>query len=134
MLKESVKHAVTFDFDDTLSHKIVQQFAAELINKGITVWVLTSRYDDLHIHRYLSYQTNEDLYEVTDSLGIPRGRIRFQCMKPKAEYLCNTNVLWHLDDDKIEVDLINKETKVKALNVKEKGWRKKCLALIDSGE
>jgi len=42
------KKIVTFDFDATLSRPDVQEYAKELIEKGIDVWVVTARYDDLH--------------------------------------------------------------------------------------
>jgi len=51
---------VTFDFDSTLSQKIVQDFAKSLMLKGVDVYVLTSRYDELHRHRYPLNPTNED--------------------------------------------------------------------------
>ncbi|WP_417444632.1 hypothetical protein [Joostella sp.] len=122
---------VTFDFDSTLSRNDVQLFAKSLIEKGIDVWVLTSRYDELHKHRYALNPTNEDLYKVTDSLGISRTKIRFQCMRPKAEYLYNTNVIWHLDDDDIEVFDINNITEVKGIDVTKENWKSKCLKLIN---
>lgn len=121
---------VTFDFDSTLSRKDVQDYAKSLINKGIEVWVLTSRYDELHKHRYTLNPTNEDLYNVTDSLGIPRSKIRFQCMRPKAEYLFNTNVIWHLDDDYIEVNEINKETDTVGISVIGSSWKQNCNKLL----
>ena len=43
---------VTFDFDGTLSRNDVQEYALELMSKGVDVWVVTSRYDELHKHRY----------------------------------------------------------------------------------
>lgn len=108
---------VTFDFDSTLSRNDVQEYAKELINKGFDVWVLTSRYDELHKHRFKHNPTNSDLYKVTDRLGIPRWKIRFTCMRAKAEYLKDTNVIWHLDDDSFELNMINKETKTTGISV-----------------
>ena len=125
---------VTFDFDSTLSHKIVQQFATELMQKGIDVYVLTSRYDELHKHRYPINPTNEDLYKVTDRLGIERTKIRFQCMRPKAEYLFNTDVIWHLDDDDVEVYDINNLTKTIGIDVTKKGWKKECNQILFPSE
>ena len=58
------KIIVTFDFDGTLSRKDVQEYAIELMKKGIDVWVLTTRYDELHKHRYEPNPTNDDLWEV----------------------------------------------------------------------
>lgn len=121
---------VTFDFDSTLSHKIVQDFAKSLILKGFDVFVLTSRYDELHKHKYRVNPTNEDLYNVTDNLGICRTKIRFQCMRDKAEYLFGTNVIWHLDDDIFEVESINRETTTKGIDVTKKGWKKECKTLL----
>jgi hypothetical protein len=117
---------VTFDFDSTLSQKIVQDFAKSLILKGFDVYVLTSRYDELTKHNYILNPNNQDLYKVTDRLGIGREKIRFQCMRPKAEYLYNTNVIWHLDDDWKEVNEINRHTKTKAIDVALKNWKKQC--------
>lgn len=117
---------VTFDFDSTLSRKDVQNYASELIARGVDVWVLTSRYDDNHRHRYPSNPNNGDLYAVTDKLGIPRGKIRFQNMRPKAEYLLNTNIVWHLDDDDDELQLIFLETKVEPISVEHFKWKIYC--------
>ena len=121
---------VTFDFDSTLSNKIVQDFAKSLILKGVEVFVLTSRYDEIHKHRFIHNPTNEDLYKVTDSLGICRTKIRFQCMREKSEYLFGTNVVWHLDDDVFEVESINRETKTKGIDVNKKGWKIECKSLL----
>ncbi len=124
------RQIVTFDFDSTLSHKIVQDFAKSLMIKGIEVLVLTSRYDELHKHKYRHNPTNEDLYKVTDRLGIDRAKIRFQCMRPKAEYLFGTNVIWHLDDDYVEVNEINSQTETKGIDVTLKGWKKECKSIL----
>lgn len=124
------RQIVTFDFDSTLSHKIVQDFAKSLILKGFEVWVLTSRYDEIHKHKYRHNPTNEDLYKVTDRLGIERTKIRFQCMRPKAEYLFGTNVIWHLDDDYVEVNEINSKTDTKGIDVNQKGWKKECKSIL----
>ena len=37
---------VSFDFDSTLSRKDVQSFAKELVDRGLEVWIVTSRFDD----------------------------------------------------------------------------------------
>lgn len=121
---------ITVDFDDTLSRPDVRKFVKELMNEGINVWVLTSRYDDLHKHRYPQNPTNEDLYKVTDDLGIPRGNIRFQCMRPKAEYLINSNVVLHLDDDFIELYDINRLTNTIPVDVNLKNYQKQIKNIL----
>ena len=121
---------VSFDFDSTLDKPSVQKYAKELIEKGINVYVLTSRYDELHKHKYPHNPTNEDLYKVTDKLGISRDKIRFQCMRPKAEYLFGTKVIWHLDDDFTELNQINRETDVIGISVISSSWENKCEKLL----
>lgn len=121
---------VTFDFDSTLSRQDVQDYAFSLIKKGFDVWVLTSRYDELHKHKYRINPTNEDLYKVTDKLQIPREKIRFTCMRDKAEYLFGTDVIWHLDDDFVEINNINRETETIGISVVSGGYKAKCNKLL----
>lgn len=121
-----MKPVVTFDFDETLSRSDVQEYARELIALNVDVWVLTSRYDDIHKHLYPKNPTNEDLYAVTDALKIPRSKIRFQLFRKKSEFLKGTRVLWHLDDDEIELDYIKLNTDVKPIAVYDKDWKEQC--------
>lgn len=125
-----MKQIVTFDFDSTLSRQDVQDYATSLIKKGFDVWVLTSRYDELHKHRYCHNPTNEDLYQVTDKLDIPRWKIKFTCMREKSEYLFGSNVLWHLDDDFVELNSINKETNTIGISVVASSYKSKCNKLL----
>jgi uncharacterized HAD superfamily protein len=125
-----MKKIVTFDFDRTLSRKDVQDYACSLLSKGIEIWVLTSRYDDLHRHKYLHKGTNDDIYSVVDELGIPRDKIRFTCMRHKYEYLEGTNVILHLDDDYIELNMINKFTSTKGISVINSSYKQKCNKLL----
>lgn len=121
---------VTFDFDSTLSRPDVQEYAKKLISQGIDVWVLTSRYDELHKHLYPRNPTNDDLYLVTDKLGIPRWKIRFTCMIDKAEYLYRTYVLFHLDDDEVELRLINESTNTVGVSVEDANYQEQCNQLL----
>lgn len=123
---------VTFDFDNTLSRPDVQEYAKKLIDKGVDVWVLTSRYDELHKHLYSHNPTNEDLYDVTDKLGIPRCKIRFTCMVSKDEYLYRTNVLFHLDDDDVERILINSNTDTICISVLDTNYKQQCEEVLRS--
>ena len=125
-----IKPIVTFDFDSTLSRQDVQDYATSLIKKGFDVWVLTSRYDELHKHKYRHNPTNEDLYYVTDKLEIPRWKIKFTCMRDKAEYLFGSNVLWHLDDDFVELNNINRETNTIGISVVASSYKSKCNKLL----
>jgi len=121
---------VSFDFDSTLDKPHVQDYAISLIERGIDVYVITSRYDELHKHKYPHSGTNDDLYKVTKKLEIPRWKIRFTCMLLKSEYIDGTNLLWHLDDDWVELNHINRETDTKGISVTGGGWKNKCERLI----
>lgn len=120
---------VTIDFDGTLSRNDVQEYAKELIYRGIDVWVLTSRYDNLHKHLWPLNPTNDDLYAVLDVVGIPYYKVIFLNMDEKQNYLDNTFVIWHLDDDKETLDEINhysKYTGIKGIDVNKDNWRQQC--------
>lgn len=125
---------VTFDFDSTLSRVDVQDYACDLLSRGYDVWVLTSRYDELHKHLYAKNPTLDDLYEVVDRIGISRDKIRFQCMRPKAEWLYNTNVIFHLDDDSVELNDINIETNTVGVSVLSGNYKSKCERILKNNE
>jgi len=132
-----MKKTVTFDFDGTLSTLKVQQYARELIARGIDVWVVTRRYDNLHIHNYNDISEhnidNADLYAVLDAVGIPRWKVHFTNMEYKANFFINTNVIWHLDDDPFELFHIrNLSAQIKpiGIQVNSDDWRQKCEKLL----
>lgn len=115
---------VSFDFDGTLESEYIQDYARELIERGIEVWVVTSRFgDDDKYKRFYHTSTNvdltnKDLREITNELGIPESRLIFTNMADKYEFFeKNQDFLWHIDDDWIENDLINKNTKVEGINI-----------------
>jgi hypothetical protein len=90
---------VSFDYDGTLQREDVQEYAKELLDRGVDVWVVTTRYDENHKHKYSMNVTLEDLWEVVDRLGIPRWKVRFTNMQWKTFYLNGTSFKWHLDDN-----------------------------------
>lgn len=121
---------VSFDFDNTLDRESVQKYAAELISKGIDVWITTSRIADRE--NDWAKDWNDDLYEVANTLGIPREKIRFTDMIDKYKYFENSDFIWHLDDDWIENRLILKHTKTMAIcHVGSGNWINKCERLIE---
>lgn len=128
---------VSFDFDHTLSNPHVQEFAKELLDNGHDVWVVTTRYDVNHLHKYaMDYPpTMDDLWEVVDTLGIPRWKVRFTNMEWKYTYLCDTEFAFHLDDNEQEIRraLYNK-CKVPMIQVHGSAFKNKCLRLINRYE
>lgn len=124
---------VSFDFDHTLSHPHVQEYAKQLLEQGVEVWIITTRYDENHMHKYaMDYPaTMEDLWAVADELGIPRHHVRFTCMEWKYTYLIGTEFLWHLDDNEHEIRRAQyNKCKVPMIQVHGGGWQKKCNGLL----
>ena len=117
---------VSFDFDGTLSRPDVQAYAKELIERGIEVIVTTSRYNEEKKHLYRSNPTNDDMYAVTDNLGIKRENVHFTNMEDKVDNL-QEDVAWHLDDDEYELGLIyDSELLIDDIDVKDDDWRWMC--------
>jgi hypothetical protein len=123
---------ISVDFDSTLTRKDVQEYVLELITAGIDVWVVTSRYDDLHGHLWASNANNDGLFSVTDSLGIPRHKVRFTNTQSKSIYLANTHIIWHLDDDPIELLEMRENPRVftAGINVEHNLWKENCEKLL----
>jgi len=128
---------VSFDFDGTLSRESVQDYAAELIARGIEVWITTSRYsdDDYATSHFVDAQykelTNKDLYEVSDRLGILREHIHFTGYNEKWPWLKTQDFIWHLDDDWNENRQILNKTKIKAISAfGTPNWKGKCERIL----
>lgn len=128
---------VSFDFDSTLELKSVQEYAKKLIERGIEVWVVTSRFGDDELYKKFFHTstnvelTNRDLREITDRLGIPEERIHFTNMRDKWEFIENRGFIWHLDDDWIENEMINERTLTKGLSHwGNPNWERECNALL----
>jgi hypothetical protein len=97
---------VSFDFDNTLSKLDVQDFARFCMNKKLVVWIITARNGGL----YDTY--NKDLYNVVNKLNINPNNVVFMNHVDKYRFLEDTNFLFHLDDDFLEVELINENTNI----------------------
>jgi hypothetical protein len=129
-------YKVSFDFDGTLEHIPKQEYAQELIGRGIEVWIVTSRFGDsesykLYYHTYTEVQyTHKDLYEVADKLKIPKDRIIFTNMENKWPIIKNHNFIWHIDDDWVENRLILNNTKTKAIDALGSTWKNKCERIL----
>lgn len=120
---------VSFDFDGTLQTEDVQAYAKTLIEEGYEVWVVTTRYDENHQHKYVAIPdaNNDDLWEVVDRLGIPRYRVRFTCMEWKYTYLNGTKFVWHLDDNIQEMVYT---CDVPMIDVNTSDWISQCNSLL----
>lgn len=123
---------ITIDFDNTLTRPYVQTAVKEWIDRGIDVWILTARYDELHKHLYHQNPKNDEVYEIAKEVGIERHKIIFCNMKSKADYLRGTNVLFHLDDSSVELqEILDAKIKTIPLSVFD-DWKWKAEALLNS--
>mgnify|MGYP001064790013 CR=1 FL=1 len=118
---------VSFGFDGTLSRPDVQAYAKELIEDGVfEVVVTTSRFDDENAYKHNANPTNEDLYAVTDKLGIKRENIHFTNMDDKVNYL-QDDIAWHLDDDEHQLyKIYDSDLLVDGIDVNDVDWRWNC--------
>lgn len=92
---------ISFDFDNTLSELPMQNLAKKYIKLGADVFVTTSRPDNIQGIKV----KNDDLFKVTDHLGIDRKNITFTGYQDKFLYVLNYDI--HFDDDEGEIFLIN---------------------------
>ena len=137
---------VSFDFDGTLEFQEVQDYAKSLIKRGIEVWIVTTRYDANHDHKWRDKfpeaewaaiyhnhdgDPNFNVWGVAESLGIPRHHVRFTCMEYKHIYLNGTKFVWHLDDNPEEFSKAKANAcNVPMIQVDANGWQVKCDRLI----
>lgn len=121
---------MTVDFDGTLSRADVQKYVKRLIFHGHDVFILTSRYDDLHAHNYPINPQNADLYNVASACYIPLHRVIFMNMRSKYEYLFNSIVDIHIENDNVEIEEILHHTKTNCIDVNKKDWFKNLEILL----
>jgi len=128
---------VSFDFDGTLALPNVTEFAKELINEGIEVWIVTTRYDQrcesLNPNYFKLHAPHcwEEVFEKADKIGIKRENIFFTCYEWKGLAFDFKDFIFHLDDNyQEEYDIKGKTNFV----LVKKGWKKKCKLLLNIKE
>ena len=127
---------VSFDFDSTLDRVDIQQYALDLISKGIEVWICTSRSKDPSgikwiVNGNLTSPNNDDLYQVAEILDIPHERIIFTDHAMKSDVIKNIDFKWHLNDDYVELNELNSRTKIKGISCwGNTVWKYKCNKIL----
>lgn len=126
---------VSFDFDSTLSRSDVQKFAKELVNEGLEVWIVTSRFDDetgMSKNWHWIKGQNQRLFDVADECGIKRENIKFTCMESKSLFLEGKGFVFHLDDDDIELmDILELKDVCRPIHVDHFEWRESCRNILN---
>ena len=122
---------VSFDFDNTLDKIYVQDYAKSLINKGIEVFIITARFNELRKSFYKTNPQNEDLFKVAEKLGIKERNIIFCNMEDKSTAIIDTDLKFHLDDCWVTIKDINTNTKIPAIDVMQADWKEKCNELLN---
>lgn len=128
---------VSFDFDDTLDRKEIQEYAKELIDRGIEVWIVTSRHRSIEMYgkpvnkaaREFILKQYNNLFEIAEKLGIPEEHIHFTNMEYKYKYFeKNNDFIFHLDDSDDELRHINMFLYKKVLGVDSyrSDWKQIC--------
>ena len=121
---------ISVDFDKTLSKKHVQEYIKRLLNEGVDVWVTTARYDDENAKIYAPQHNNNRLWEVVTNLGIPFEKVYFTNMQLKSDHINNKDYIFHLDDDLIELEFLEK-TNIVGVHVLNNEYQKICDKLIE---
>jgi len=133
---------VSFDFDDTLTEPGVWEYALELINKGIDVWIVTARLDDEHVKKrfgeniggsyYIPSEAgNRDLYQLASHIGITKENIKFTNLAGKGEWFKkHPNFEWHLEDSPKQIFDIENVSSVPVINVLRHDWKEQCEELL----
>jgi hypothetical protein len=106
---------ISIDFDETLDHEIVQTLVKKMIDDGHDVHIVTSRSKD---HMWHIEIWNNDVYDIANKLGISYDKIHFTSYVPKFIFFSesdNQDFYFHLDNDELEIEEINKHTKVKGI-------------------
>jgi len=133
---------VSFDFDETLEFKPIMEYARELIDRGIEVWIVTSRFGNDELYKRFFHTstnvdlTNRDLWEVANNLGIPEERVHFTNKDNKWHFIKDKGFIWHLDDDYEENKLILKHcAPTKAIGAfNNPKWKWKCEKILKKAE
>lgn len=126
---------VSFDYDGTLAMPHVERFAKELVDKGLEVWVVTSRVGDDDLDKsFQPWKTpdwNRDLWDSCERIGIPKDRVKFTSFVDKIEFLKGKDYVFHLDDDEYELmAILESSDNCKAVNVNYFDWENYCRDLL----
>ena len=80
-----------------------------------------------------SLSRNDDLFEISDSIGIKRNNIIFCNLESKYKIIKDMNFIFHLDDSFTEIDLLKEHTDIKTVCIfGNKYWKYDCQKILDN--
>lgn len=129
---------VSFDFDGCIGDSIsLQEYAIELISKGIDVWIVTTRWDRTSKYcdpEYYKFHKNDSWLEVhglARELGIPIKNIVFTNYTWKYDkfFKFNNDFIFHIDDNSDELRNLSK-VGIVGIAYPSGGWKQKCEKLL----
>ena len=124
-----MKKIISFDFDNTLSKKNVQEYVEKLDRDKFDIIVVTTRYQDCNNYIRKDEDCHSELFKISKKLKI--NKIYFTNFENKWKTLIKIpNVLIHLDDDFIELNEINKYCAAKGISVNSTNWQHKINKII----
>ena len=129
-----MKTIISFDFDSTLTQEKIQQVAVALIKRNFEVWIVTSRFDNLHRLPYKDLKPNTDVFALAEKLGILPHRIGFTNQQPKWILLNNSGIQVHVDDDLGELKSLAYYGIVKGFNCNSERFKEDLENYIESIE
>lgn len=125
---------VSFDFDGTLEFQDIQEYAKELVNRGVEVWIVTTRYEDLSNYNNFNV-SHTDLYKALEYTGIKKEHVHFNNMEYKYTFFKDKSFAFHLDDNPDELRYLRYNCPdVKGVYVLKNGWKEYCEELLSSDE
>lgn len=99
---------VSFDFDSTLEFQTIQDYAKKLMEEGIEVHIVTTRWEDPSKYPFKG-ANHDDLFKVIKDLGIKKENVHFTNMNWKWRFFIdNPDFIWHLDDNDEEINLFHR--------------------------
>jgi hypothetical protein len=135
VIKKGMKKIkVSFDWDGSLERESVKEYARELIDRDIEVYIVTSRYNNTKALEYYGTSVNDEIFNTAEELGIPIKNIIFTNMEWKYTYFKNNlDYLFHIDDSSQELAFIYRFAKpIAALSCVMDSYRRKGNKLIEN--
>lgn len=96
---------ISYDFDDTLTTAKGQEMALNDIKNGNDVLILTARQSS----------DSAEVFKIADELGIPHSNIHFTNGKDKWSFVIRLHIDKHIDNNKEQIDKINKFTNAEGI-------------------